>query len=127
MEETVNGKFYYPSPAVTENANVREYEEMYRFSVENREQFWAEQAGNLHWFKKWDRVLDASNPPFYKWFTGGKTNIVYNAIDRHLTTAARNKLALIWEGEPGDVRTYSYQALNREVSQFANVLKSIGG
>jgi len=126
MEETVNGKFYYPSAAVTENANVREYDDMYRFSVENREQFWAEQAANLHWFKKWDKVLDASNPPFYKWFVGGKTNIVHNAIDRHLNTAVRNKLALIWEGEPGDVRTFSYHALNREVSQFANVLKSMG-
>ena len=68
----------------------------------------------------------SSTAPFYKWFTGGKINIVNNAIDRHLNTWRRNKLALIWEGEPGDYRTYSYHALNREVSKFANVLKSMG-
>ncbi len=126
MEESVNGKFYYPPSTITQDANIKEYEEMYRYSVENREDFWAQQAENLHWFRKWDKVLDAENPPFFKWFTGGKTNIVYNAIDRHLKTAVRNKLALIWEGEPGDVRTFSYHGLNREVSQFANVLKSMG-
>lgn len=126
MEETVNRKFYHPSSGVTLQANVTEYEKMYRYSIEHREEFWAQQAEFLHWFKKWDQVLDVSNPPFYKWFKGGKTNIVYNAIDRHLQTAVRNKLALIWEGEPGDVRTFSYHALNREVSQFANVLKSMG-
>ncbi len=71
-------------------------------------------------------MLDDSNKPFYKWFTGGKTNIVANAIDRHLDSETKNKLALIWEGEPGDVRTYSYFALNREVSKFANVLKAMG-
>ncbi len=71
-------------------------------------------------------MLDDSEKPFYKWFTGGKTNIVHNAIDRHLKTWHRNKLALIWEGEPGDVKTFSYHALNREVSKFANVLKSMG-
>ncbi len=126
MEESVNGKFYYPPSTITQDANIKEYEEMYRYSVENREDFWAQQAESLHWFRKWDKVLDAENPPFFKWFTGGKTNIVYNAIDRHLKTAVRNKLALIWEGEPGDVRTFSYHGLNREVSQFANVLKSMG-
>lgn len=76
--------------------------------------------------KKWDKVLDPSDQPFYKWFIGGKINISHNAIDRHLKTWHRNKLALIWEGEPGDLRTYSYHALNREVSKFANVLKSMG-
>jgi acetyl-CoA synthetase len=71
-------------------------------------------------------VLDDSNPPFYKWFTGGSTNIVYNALDRHVNTWRRNKLALIWEGEPGDLRTFSYHALNREVCKFANVLRGMG-
>jgi acetyl-CoA synthetase len=122
----LNSKFYMPSDTVLENATVRDYEKTYRYSIEHREQFWAEQAENLHWFKKWDKVLDASNPPFYKWFTKASTNIVYNAIDRHQVTPTRNKLALIWEGEPGDLRTYSYHALNREVSQFANILKSMG-
>lgn len=125
MEQHSNNMYYAPD-TILENANVTEYENMYRYSVENREQFWADQASQLHWFRKWDKVLDDSNPPFFKWFTGGKTNIVYNALDRHQLTATRNKLALIWEGEPGDLRTFSYHALNREVCQFANIMKSMG-
>lgn len=124
--EQQNDEWYFPSETTLQNANIGEYENTYRYSVENREAFWAEQAEQLHWFKKWDNVLDDSNPPFYKWFAGGKTNIVYNALDRHQQTAIRNKLALIWEGEPGDLRTFSYHALNREVCQFANILKSMG-
>jgi acetyl-CoA synthetase len=126
MEQGNNQQFYHPSQAIVEHANVKEYENLYKYSIENREKFWAEQAEQLYWFKKWDKVLDKSNPPFYKWFTGGKTNIVSNALDRHLLSAERNKLALIWEGEPGDLRTFSYHALNREVCQFANILKSMG-
>src|ERR1035437_10385782 len=101
MEQGNNQKFYHPSQEIIQHANVKEYESLYKYSIENREKFWAEQAEQLHWFKKWDQVLDKSNPPFYKWFTGGKTNIVSNALDRHLLSAERNKLALIWEGEPG--------------------------
>ncbi len=117
---------YYPSEDIIENANVKEYEQLYKYSIENRDAFWAEQAEHLQWYKKWDKVVDESNKPFYKWFAGGKINVVHNAIDRHLATPNRNKLALIWEGENGDVRTYSYHALNREVSKFANILKSMG-
>jgi acetyl-CoA synthetase len=124
--ENTNGKFYYPADDVVQNANVKEYENLYKRSIEDREGFWAEQAGHLEWFEKWDKVLDDSEKPFYKWFTGAKTNIIHNAIDRHLKTWRRNKLAIIWEGEPGDLRTFSYHALNREVSKFANVLKSMG-
>lgn len=119
-------EFYYPSQKVVENATVQSYEALYQESVENREQFWEKEALMLEWFKPWDKVLDESNYPFYKWFVGGKTNIVHNAIDRHLKTANKNKLALIWEGEPGDLKTYSYHALNREVSEFANILKAMG-
>jgi len=126
MEQNINPKFYTPADEVIQQANVKEYDHLYQYSVENREKFWAEQADKLHWFLKWDQVLDKSKPPFYKWFVGGKTNIVYNALDRHQFTSERNKLALIWEGEPGDLRTFSYHALNREVCQFANILKSMG-
>jgi len=126
MDQSNQSRFIYPSESIVKNANVTEYDKAYRHSIENREAFWSEQAEKLHWFKKWDKVLDDSNPPYYKWFTGGKTNIVYNALDRHQFTATRNKLALIWEGEPGDLRTFSYHALNREVCQFANILKSMG-
>jgi acetyl-CoA synthetase len=126
QEHHEDEKFYYPSKEIIRHANVKDYESIYRKSVEDREGFWAEEAKKLNWYKKWDKVLDDSNKPFYKWFTGGKINIVYNAIDRHLKSSTRNKIAIIWEGEPGDHRTLSYFALNREVSKFANVLKSMG-
>jgi acetyl-CoA synthetase len=121
-----NSEIFNPSKEISKNANVKEYDKMYKYSIDNREKFWAEQAEELDWYKKWDKVLDDSEKPFYKWYTGGKINIVHNAIDRHLKTWRRNKLAIIWEGEPGDVRTFSYHALNREVSRFANILKSMG-
>jgi acetyl-CoA synthetase len=124
--ENTNGRFIYPDETILQQANVKEYEKLYKSSIENPENFWAEQAEKLEWYKKWDTVLDKSKAPFYKWFNGAKTNIILNAIDRHLKTPNRNKLALMWEGEPGDVRTFSYHALNREVSQFANILKSMG-
>ncbi|HEB29973.1 MAG TPA: acetate--CoA ligase [Spirochaetes bacterium] len=122
----MDSEIFYPSKEIIENAHIKDYESMYKYSIENREKFWAEQADNLEWFKKWDKVFDASEAPFYKWYTGGKINIVHNAIDRHLKSWRRNKIAIIWEGEPGDVRTLSYHALDREVSRFANILKSMG-
>lgn len=126
-EETIKQEeIFYPSKKVLEDANIQEYDKMYRYSVNHLEDFWEEQACYLSWFRRWDSVLDKSNPPFYKWFIGAKTNIILNAIDRHLENADRNKLALIWEGEPGDTQTFSYHSLNREVSQFANILKSMG-
>jgi acetyl-CoA synthetase len=125
-DNQADGELYYPSPEVTAAANVKEYEALYKQSLKDPEGFWAERAGELEWTKKWDKVLDASNAPFFKWFVGGRTNIVANAVDRHLKTYRKNKLALIWVGEPGDVRTFSYFALNRNVSKFANVLKSMG-
>ena len=122
----LHGEVYYPSKEVIENATIKDYDSLYKESVENREAFWAKEAENLEWFKKWDKVLDESQKPFYKWFVGGKINIVHNAIDRHIKTWRRNKLALIWEGEPGAFRTFSYHALHREVSKFANILRSMG-
>ncbi len=118
--------FVYPSQEVKDYATIQSYDELYQESVNNREKFWATEAQRLEWYKPWDKVLDDSQHPFYKWFVGGKTNIIQNAIDRHLRTANRNKLALIWEGEPGDLKTYSYHALNREVCEFANILKAMG-
>ncbi len=117
---------YHPSKEIIKNANVKDYEKIYKQSIEDPEKFWAKEASQLEWYKKWKTVFDDSERPFFKWFAGGKINIVHNAIDRHLKTWRRNKLALIWEGEPGDVRTMSYHALNREVSKTANVLKSMG-
>ena len=125
-KENYEGEVYFPSEEVVKNANVPDYDTWYKQSIDDPEGFWADRANELEWYKKWDKVLDDSNAPFYKWFVGGKTNIVHNAIDRHLTNSHRNKLALIWEGEPGDRRTYSYHALDREVSKMANILKSMG-
>lgn len=125
-KSTDNSEFYYPSDDVIKNATIKDYENKYLDSIENNEDFWAKEAKSLNWRKKWDKVLDQSNPPFYKWFTNAKINIIDNAIDRHLNTWRKNKLAIIWEGENGDVRTFSYHALNREVCRFANILKSMG-
>lgn len=121
-----NNAMYHPPQSIVEEAHVQEYDELYKRSIEDREGFWAERARTLEWYQEWDKVLDDSNAPFYQWFVGGKINIIHNAIDRHLNTWRRNKLALIWEGEPGDVRKFAYYALDREVCQFANILKSMG-
>lgn len=117
---------YRPDPEIVANANVKSYDELAKRAATDLEGFWAEQARQFVWFKPWDKVLDDSNKPFYKWFVGGETNIAYNCLDRHIQTWRRNKLALIWEGENGDVRTFSYHALNREVCRFSNVLRSMG-
>lgn len=119
-------EWYQPAPEIVENAIVPDYDAVYEQSMADIEAFWAERAEQLEWYEKWDTVLDDSEAPFYKWFVGGKTNMALNALDRHTKTWRRNKLALIWEGEPGDQRVYSYSKLAREVNKFANVLKSLG-
>jgi acetyl-CoA synthetase len=119
-------ELYYPSNDIVEAAHIQLYDTIYQSSIEDREGFWAEQAEQLEWYRRWDKVLDSSSAPFYKWFVGGKMNIVHNAIDRHIRTWRKNKIAIIWHGEPGDERIISYYALNREVCKFASVLKSMG-
>jgi len=106
--------------------SLQEYQQLYEQAKADPQKFWADLAAQeLDWFQKWDTVLDWQ-PPFAKWFVGGKINIAYNCLDRHLTTWRRNKAALIWEGEPGDSRTLTYAQLHREVCQMANVLKQLG-
>ena len=120
-------RVFNPSPDFCKKAHLNsleEYEAMYRRSIDDPDGFWSEQAEKLHWFKKWDKVLEW-NEPFAKWFVGAKTNLSYNCLDRHLGTWRKNKAALIWEGEPGDSRVLTYQDLYREVCKFANVLKSL--
>jgi acetyl-CoA synthetase len=107
-------------------SSMAQYKKMYSESIKKPDKFWGRLAKEeLHWFKSWKKVL-VWNEPFAQWFVGGKINVSYNCLDRHLTTARKNKAALIWEGEPGDSRTYTYQQLHREVCKFANVLKSLG-
>ncbi|MBE3142846.1 MAG: AMP-binding protein [Planctomycetes bacterium] len=119
-------EFYQPDQKIVQNAIIPNPEELARQTGQDLEGFWGEQARQFEWFTPFAKVLDDSNKPFYKWFVDGKTNIVYNCLDRHVNTWRRNKLALIWEGEKGDTRTFSYHALNREVCMFANVLRSMG-
>jgi acetyl-CoA synthetase len=118
-----------PPPEFSKSAYIKsmdDYMKLYKKSEDDLEGFWAEQADEMiHWFKKWDKVLDWS-PPFAKWFSGGTTNIAYNCLDRHLENGRADKPAIIWEGEPGDSKTYTYRELHAEVSKFANVLKKHG-
>jgi acetyl-CoA synthetase len=119
-------EWYYPSEEIVRNSAVPDYEATYAEAMRDIEAFWAGRAETLEWYQKWDKVLDRSNAPFYKWFVGGKTNIAMNALDRHVKTWRRNKLAIIFEGEPGDKRTLSYWRLWQDTNKFANVLKSMG-
>ena len=122
----LSGEVFYPSQESIDNAVLKDWDKLNNFALKDYEGFWTKEAEELEWFGKWDKVLDDSKKPFYKWFTGGKTNIAYNCLDRHLKTYRKNKVALYWEGENGDSRVYSYFALHREVSKVANVLKSLG-
>jgi len=129
--ETVldEGRKFPPSEDFSASAHVaavEEYSRRYAQSIEDPEAFWASVAEEMHWFRKWDQVLDGSDAPFYRWFKGGKTNIAYNCLDRHLSSAVRNKAAIVWEGEPGDRQVLTYWDLAREVNRFANALKGLG-
>jgi len=125
-ELNLSGEIFYPSKDAINNARVHDWEALRAQAEINLEGFWAKEASELHWFEPWTKVLDDSKKPFYQWFVGGKTNIAYNCLDRHTMTAHRNKLALMWEGEKGEFRSFSYFALWRETCKFANVLKSLG-
>jgi acetyl-CoA synthetase len=119
----------FPPPAdFVEHAEVKglaAYEELHKHAERDPEGFWAERARELAWYKPFQRVLEWK-PPFAKWFLGGELNASYNCIDRHLNGPRRNKVAFIWEGEPGDSRVLTYQMLADEVSRCANALKSLG-
>ena len=124
-EKKLTGEVFHPSDEVIKNANAK-CQQLYDYAEKDYLGFWENEANQLHWFKKWDKVLDDSKKPFYKWFVNGKTNIAYNCLDVHCETYRRNKVALIWEGENGDFRSLSYFALRRETCRFANVLRSLG-
>lgn len=120
---------FIPPQKFQQEANIsgiEEYQKKYEESIQDPEKFWENAAQELHWFKKWDKVLDSTDAPFFKWFVNGKTNICYNCLDRHLDTATRDKAAIIWEGEPGEEKVLTYNDLAKAVNQFANGLKSLG-
>ncbi|NLE96428.1 MAG: acetate--CoA ligase [Propionibacterium sp.] len=125
-------KLFPPDPEFSKNAwikSMEEYEALYKRSVEDPEGYWAERAEDaLVWTRKWDKVLDWSfDPvPYVKWFEGGELNATYNCLDRHVEAGKGDKAALIFEGDPGDTKTWTYKELLDEVSKFANVLKKHG-
>jgi acetyl-CoA synthetase len=121
-------RIFPPPAAFAAQAHVESldaYRAMYQRSLNDPEGFWAEQAETLLWARKWERVLDWQ-APFARWFDGGQLNVSANCLDRHVTTWRRNKAALIWEGEPGEVRTLTYQQLLLEVCRCANALRAMG-
>lgn len=125
-------RVFAPSLDFVKNAeinNMRSYKAIYNWSVRDPEGFWGQLAEQLDWYKKWDKFLeyDFTDNPEIRFFVGGKINVCYNCLDRHLKTWRRNKAAIIWQGERDEeVRTFTYQELHREVCRFANVLKKIG-
>jgi acetyl-CoA synthetase len=113
-----------PSPELAAQANVTA--DAYADAAADRLAFWERAAERLHWHRRWDEVLDWSNPPFAKWFVGGQLNMAYNCLDRHIEAGRGSKVAIHWEGEPGDTRTITYADLHRSVCQAANALTSLG-
>src|SRR5438045_8575275 len=121
----IEKRVFKPSKEFAKNARIKslaQYRKMYRESIRAPDRFWARQAKEFTWHKSWKKVLDWK-PPFAKWFVGGQLNLSENCLDRHLAGPRRNKAAIIWEGEPGEKRTLTYQQLHHEVCRFANVLK----
>jgi acetyl-CoA synthetase len=129
IESVLHEERVFPPPpefaAAARIASMEDYERLRREAEESPESFWARVAEEIHWFRRWDAVLKWE-PPHAEWFLGGRTNVSYNCLDRHLQTWRRNKAAIVWEGEPGEQRTLTYLQLHREVCRFANVLKRLG-
>src|ERR1700726_2126329 len=118
-------RVFKPSKEFAAKARIKslgQYRRMYRESIKRPAKFWAREAKELTWQRPWQRVLKWT-APFAEWFVGGKLNVSENCLDRHLAGPRRNKAAIIWEGEPGEKRTFTYQQLHHEVCRFANVLK----
>ncbi|SDL12452.1 acetyl-CoA synthetase [Lentzea albidocapillata subsp. violacea] len=113
-----------PSDEFAAQANAQPA--LYEEAKADREAFWAKQAERLHWDTPWNQVLDWSDAPFAKWFVGGKLNVAYNCVDRHVESGHGDQVAIHWEGEPGDSRAITYAELQREVSKAANALTSLG-
>ncbi|HEY1766021.1 MAG TPA: acetyl-coenzyme A synthetase N-terminal domain-containing protein, partial [Terracidiphilus sp.] len=118
-------RVFPPPPEFAARAHVRslaEYEELYARSIADPEAFWDGIARELHWFSPWTKTLDWQEP-WAKWFVGGKINLSYNCLDRHVQNGKKDKTAILWEGEPGEVRKLSYGELLADVERFANALK----
>jgi acetyl-CoA synthetase len=119
------GRIFKPDEETIQNANVKDWEAEIE-KGKDLEKYWAEKAEQFEWFQKWDKVLDDSNKPFYKWFVNGKINLAYNAVDRWIHTEKRNQIAILYVNERGDERKITYYELYREVNKFANALRNLG-
>jgi acetyl-CoA synthetase len=115
---------FTPPDTLAQAANVTA--EAYSEAAADRLGFWAKQADRLHWHRRWDQILDWTNPPFAKWFVGGTLNVAYNCLDRHIEAGLGSRVAIHWEGEPGDTRTLTYSELHQKVCQAANALLALG-
>nr|BBH92693.1 acetyl-coenzyme A synthetase [Thermogemmatispora argillosa] len=131
MEE----RLFPPSPEVVERANIMaymkskgfdKYEDFYRWSLEHREEFWEDMARELHWFQPWHTTFQWTEKPFFQWFVGGKFNIVYNCLDRHMQTSTRQKVAYYWEADDGSSRTLTYEDLYVLTNRLAKALQNLG-
>jgi acetyl-CoA synthetase len=129
IDSTLREDRVFPPPpefsAAAHIQSLQEYETLYKKSIDDPEDFWTEVAKDLHWFKPWEKILEWKLP-LAQWFVGGKLNLSYNCVDRHALGTRAQKTALIWEGEPGEVRRLTYAELHLEVQRFANVLADLG-
>ena len=125
MNEEDQAKVELSLPFESRYFPLKRFLNLYQKSLEEPEEFWGEQARQLDWFKTWDKVLEWE-PPFARWFVGGRLNASYICVDRHAKTWRRSKVAIYWEGEAGDIRVLSYSTLYHEVNRYASVLKRLG-
>ena len=125
IDSLLKEKEQYPPPESFRRHAIVQDDGIYEKARKDPDGFWAAEADRLHWTKRWDKVLEW-NAPFAKWFVGGRINVSENCLDRHVHSPRRQKAAIVWEGEPGDRRVFTYGHLWREVNKFANVLKSLG-
>src|SRR5579875_143847 len=131
----IENRVFSPSNDQVHNANITaymkkkgfdDYKSFYQWSLEHRFEFWEDMAKELHWFEPWKTTFEWTEKPFFKWFSGGKFNIVYNCLDRHMQTHVRNKIAFYWEGGDGASRTVTYEQLYQMTKQFAAGLQKLG-
>jgi acetyl-CoA synthetase len=125
LEELLDQETFSPPSEFAEHAVIAD-PDIHERAAKDPEGFWAEQAEALHWDEPWDEVLDWSNPPFAKWFVGGKLNVSYNCVDRHVEAGNGDRVAFHWRGEEGEERDVTYADLHRDVQKFANALKDRG-
>jgi acetyl-CoA synthetase len=128
-------RIFPPTSDMVANANITtymkskgfdDYESFYKWSLDNRFEYWDDMAKELTWFEPWKTTFEWTNKPFFKWFVGGKFNIAYNCLDRHMDTPVRHKVAFHWEGDSGETRSITYEQLYKATNQFAKGLQNIG-